>query len=133
MTIINVNSSSDFGSNDNCLYIISHDISLSAYATNPLGLGKDCVLKFEGGSLVGGKLKGDATYIDAPLVKVFSGVTLSGSFKNAEWPVEWWGASPALEPELDTNTSSYFCDEVFINEAITQVANTDFGGKVILN
>ena len=102
----------------NTIYEIRDVFDLDAKAvTIPAG----CVLKFEGGSLRNGELIGQRTVIDASLVEIFDTIFLSGTYVNAEWNVEWFGAS-----------DSVLNNDLIINYAIDQLYNIG-GGTLVFN
>ena len=68
------------------------------------------------------QLIGNNTLIEAGMFHIFDeSVGLSGSFTNAEWPAEWWGAK---SDGSDAAPS--------INRALQQIANTDKQGTLLL-
>lgn len=53
-----------------------------------------CVLKFEGGSISNGILKGNSNDIVSPRYKIFENIKFSGHFSVPEVYPEWWGGYP---------------------------------------
>lgn len=74
----------------NTRYIIQYDYDLNgATLTIPEG----CVLDFQGGSFSNGKIKGNLTLIEAPLVKILGeDLITDGSWNLDKINVEWFGA-----------------------------------------
>ncbi len=68
------------------------------------------------------QLIGNNTLIEAGMFHIFDeSVGLSGSFTNAEWPAEWWGAKSDGSDAAPA-----------INRALQQIANTDKQGTLLL-
>lgn len=73
----------------NTIYEIRYNFDLDG---GTLTVPNNCVLKFNGGSIGNGTLIGDNTCIDSVAAKIFSGITLSGTFIEQESYPEWFGA-----------------------------------------
>lgn len=75
----------------NTIYVIQKDFTIEK--TTTLVIPANCILDFEGGSINGGKIKGNNTTIKASPVKIFSTETaLVGSWNVVYWYPEWFGA-----------------------------------------
>ena len=57
-----------------------------------INIPEDCVLKFNGGLIKNGALKGRNTILEASLYKVFDGVSFTGSWSADCIKPEWFGA-----------------------------------------
>lgn len=80
---------------DNTIYEIKYDFNLEK---RTISVPQDCVLFFNGGKLLNGKLVGNETNIQANIHNhIFDNVTMSGTFVNSEFYVDWFGASPGLK------------------------------------
>ena len=109
---------------------IQTDITLLSSTT----LGANSVLVFENGAMINANsevtLTGSSTTIEAPLVQIFGdNVHLGGSFVNAEWPAEWWGAKSEYIPSNQTENLDM---SGFINRALQEIANTGRQGTLLL-
>lgn len=77
----------------NTIYEIRYDFDLNgAELTIPIG----CIMKFDGGSLTNGTLKGNDTLICGRLSDIFDNVVLKGSYKNKECDLIWWGVKTSI-------------------------------------
>src|SRR5690606_26892626 len=75
---------------DNTIYEITEDYDL---AGETLVIPKNCVLRFNGGSIKNGIIQGDATKIEASPYNIFEQYTLlTGNVTNSCLYVEWFGA-----------------------------------------
>lgn len=80
----------DMISEENTIYVIKWDFDLGG---EDVTISKNCVLKFEGGSLSNGTVVGQNTFIDADPVEIFgSDITLDGTWSVTEAYPEWFGA-----------------------------------------
>ncbi|MDY5335589.1 MAG: hypothetical protein SPG97_02400 [Bacilli bacterium] len=106
-------------STTNTKYVIKYDYVLGEDITMP----ENCILEFDGGNISGAyTITGTNTCINASLVKIFNtNVTLTGTFKNGEWNVEWFG----------TNGNG-LNNNIYINYAIEQLNNIG-GGDLIFS
>ena len=71
----------------NVVYVISYAYTISGSVTVPAG----CALEFAGGSINGGTLVLNGTYLYGN-IKFGTGITISGTLKNDTIYPEWWGA-----------------------------------------
>ena len=108
-----------------------------------IGLDRSCtlapniMLRFENGAKITANssvtLTGSNTTIDAPPVQIFGdNVHLGGSFVNAEWPAEWWGARNDGMATQDETTHLFIGAEVAINRALEEIARTGTQGTLVL-
>ncbi len=75
---------------ENTIYIIESVYKLDGTIELPIG----SIIRFDGGAIEGGVLKGNYNEIVAPKYKIFSHVSLIGHFSvNYVYP-EWWGGYP---------------------------------------
>lgn len=82
---------------ENTIYEIRNEFDLGGQTKEIPG---GCVLKFEGGKLSDGTLKGNNTYIDEEdNLHIFDGVSFTGTFKNTFVNVCWFGAVSSLMPD----------------------------------
>ncbi len=72
----------------NTIYEIRYDFNLGG---EEVEIPENCVLKFEGGSLRNGGIKGSSTKIDASVYAIFNNVYLTGTYNNNESYPEWFG------------------------------------------
>lgn len=108
----------DIVNEPNTIYHIQYDYDLQgATITIP----ENSILFFDGGSYSNGKIVGQGSNIKAERYQIFKSIELGGTF-NCDFPVEWFGAS-----YKKTN------NEVYINELIKQLYNTENGGVVSLS
>lgn len=87
---VNTLTDSLFENLQNTIFIIQYDYIIPEGST--VNLPKNSILKFEGGSIRGGILKGSYTEIDAGIFSIFSNITLSGIWKNTYCYAAWFGA-----------------------------------------
>lgn len=71
------------------IYEIRYDFDLQG---STLTLPENCVLKFVGGRIANGTLRGTNTKIDADAVEIFSNITFTRSWLVDAIYAEWWGA-----------------------------------------
>lgn len=93
----------------NTIYEIKYDFNLNAATVT---LPANVTLKFNGGSLTNGTLRGNNTTIDAADVKVFDNITFTGTYKGALNAI-WVGAVPTTttannSPIIQRWFSSYY-------------------------
>lgn len=75
--------------NDHTIYEIRYEFNLcGAEVTIPKG----CVLKFEGGKIYNGTLKGNFTDVNAGIIQVFNNIKFTGNWIVKESYPEWFGA-----------------------------------------
>ena len=86
-----------YGAKDNTVFYITLDFDLGGQTVN---LPESSVLKFEGGTLRNGSIMGANTRIDAPLIAIFSNVSLKGIWVLDGVRAEWFGARPN-RPNVD--------------------------------
>ena len=95
----------------NTIYEIRYDFDLGG---ETIEMQEGCTLKFCGGSLDNGTIKGNHTEIDAQISKIFGlQLTLDGSFSNEFIISEWYGA---------IGNSDYDCSFA-INKALNSPIN----------
>lgn len=74
----------------NTIYEIRYDFDING---ETIEMKEGCILKFEGGSLSNGTIKGNITEIKASANQIFNlQLTLDGSFNNEFFLSEWYGA-----------------------------------------
>ena len=73
----------------NTLYEIRYDFDLDG---KTIEVPEGCTLKFEGGSLGNGTVKGNETFVQASLFYILKTIVLTGTFTNSFFNVEWFGA-----------------------------------------
>jgi len=73
-------------SKENTIYIIQYDYDLNG---KEITVPKNCVLKFEGGSLNNGTLIGTNTLINSSPYFILNNIILSGQFYSENWFLEW--------------------------------------------
>ena len=95
-------------SDANTIYEIRYDFDLNgATITVP----DNCVLKFNGGSIDNGTLKGTGTMLEANLYQIFGeNLVFSGTFNIDEVYAEWWGAKSYVHKQSNINTDTAFWD-----------------------
>ena len=83
----------------NTTYVISRDYDLKGQT---LVMPKDCILKFRGGKLLNGKIKGNNTVIDAKKQLVLEKIEVSGTWINKNGYPEWFGATnnPSVDSKM---------------------------------
>ena len=112
-------------SDPNTIYEIEGGVIIAPSPDTVIEIAPNCVLRFKGdidttAPLI--TLVGNNTYIEAGSYQIFRDkVNLGGSFLNAEWPAEWWGAK---SDGTDAAPA--------INRALEQIANTDKQGTLLL-
>lgn len=76
--------------NDNTIFVLQYDFKL----VEDINIPKDCILKFEGGSIGGDyTLTGNNTSIEAGLVRIFdTSIILKGKWNVIDLYSEWFGA-----------------------------------------
>lgn len=73
----------------NTIYEVRYDFDL---ATGVVEMPAGSILKFNGGCISNGTLKGNNSQIDAEPVKIFDSITFTGSWMADAIYAEWWGA-----------------------------------------
>ena len=108
---------------ENTIYEIRYEFDLrGAEVAIPEG----CVLKFEGGKINNGTIKGDNTAIESALLHIFSlDTNLKGKFSIDSIKPEWFGA--IADYDIDTNIGTD--NTSYIQKAI-DVANVLNGGII---
>lgn len=95
------------------MYVVDKDYNLNSKIVN---VADGCRVKFEGGSLCNGELKGNNTQIEANYQHVFKdGLKLSGTWRTEAWLPEWFGAQ---------GKKGYY-DKEPIQRALDAANNTD--------
>ena len=75
---------------ENCIFVIKGNLNLN---NDIISLKKNCILKFENGSICNGSIIGFSTYVDAnPYYQIFNDVEIIGTWSNSEAYAEWFGA-----------------------------------------
>ena len=72
---------------ENCIYYIKYDFDLN---NQTITIPKNCILKFEGGTLKNGTIKGTDTLIQNSLETIFCNIILTGTFTNNEAYISWF-------------------------------------------
>lgn len=104
---------STFFQKEGTVYSITKDYNLYG---KTISVADGCVIKFEGGSLSNGELKGNNTQIEANYQHVFkNGLRLSGTWRIEAWVPEWFGAQ---------GKNGYYDTEP-IQKALDAANNTD--------
>lgn len=75
-------------SKENTIYIIQYDYNLNGQT---IIVPDNSVILFEGGSISNGIINGVNTLICAGKVKIFENIKITGTFKNRESKVSWFG------------------------------------------
>lgn len=119
-------------SDANTIYEIRYDFDLNgATITVP----DNCVLKFNGGSIDNGTLKGTGTMLEANLYQIFGeNLVFSGTFNIDEVYAEWWGAKSYVHKQSKINSDFPFWDTPQEVEALPDCSSAfnkalDFCGK----
>lgn len=86
----------------NTIYIIQYDYDLDNATIN---IPDGCILKFEGGSISNGRLKGKDTKVESSIVSIFKNITFSGIWCIKDLNPEWFYEK--AKPEID-NVNSRF-------------------------
>ena len=73
----------------NTIYEVRYNFDLDG---DTLTIPEGCVLKFNGGKISNGTIRGAKTSIESSLYQIFDNVTISGSWLNYEMYIEWFGA-----------------------------------------
>ena len=120
----------------NTIYVIQHDYVLN----NDITIPKNCVLKFEGGSISGGySIIGQDTGIEADLVQIFGDNTIfSGTWIVNELNIRWFGAkgdnktndTRAFKNCIESPAVSRRLYKVLINQGIYLIDNTIYLPKI---
>lgn len=77
---------------ENTIYEIRYDFEIGGTSSSPFEMPINSVLRFIGGKLTGGFLKGVDTCIHASVDQIFDNVSLLGSWNVDECYPEWFGA-----------------------------------------
>lgn len=106
---------SKFNKRSNTIFIIKYRCELNGL----LELESHCVLDFQGGYIASpnkdGVIVGSSTHIVSSKYQIFYDITLSGSFINHTFPVEWFG---------QTGSSAYSMDDsIAINTSLQNTKN----------
>ena len=121
----------------NTIYVIQYDFTLGEDITIP----ENCVLKFDGGSIIGKHaIAGQNTIIDAMLVKIFdTNISIVGSWNITEAYPEWFGAkgdgvtddSTFIEKCINIFKLTCFSSEktYFVNNIIVKTSSSNIDGK----
>lgn len=118
-------------SDSNTIYEIRYDFDLNG---KTLEVPENCTLKFEGGSLNNGTIKGNETYIQAIQTKIFSKLTLLGIYSNKDTYVEWFGAIPNKDYKEDSyEYIQYAIDNTPVNSTLIFKNDYFSSNQIILN
>ncbi len=135
-TILQGNQTGNPFAYSNTIYVIDDYVIINPDNALPIQIASNCILRFTGagdpdvnnngrGLLRGStpiKLVGNNTRIEAGDYHILDdNIDLGGSFLNAEWPVEWWGAK---SDGTDAAPA--------INRALEQIGGTDKQGTLLL-
>lgn len=99
--------------NANTIYEIRYDFDLNG---KTISLPRECVLKFDGGSLVNGKLIGDQTSIEGTLYNIFNNVILEGRYANYTSNLVWWGAKSGVGVDNSTAIDCALKSNIYVVE-----------------
>lgn len=127
----------------NTIYEICYNFDLASETVN---LPSNCILKFEGGKLMNGKLGGESLYISANHTPIFSNTQIIGTLLNREYPIIWNGVypndssidcTPVIEGLLPLNipirflSGEYYLSELLINntdsDKVALMGEEDYG------
>lgn len=78
---------------ENCIYYIKYDFDLN---NQTITIPKNCILKFEGGTLKNGTIKGTDTLIQNSLETIFYNIIITGTFTNNEAYISWFYADGTI-------------------------------------
>lgn len=84
----------------NTIYEIRYDFN----NIGTINLKPNCVLKFIGGHVSNGIIKGDNTTIEGAEYGALDNVILTGSYTNSESDLSWWGCIPYTETNQFNNS-----------------------------
>lgn len=73
----------------NCIYVIQYDYDLNGSILN---IPKNCVLKFDGGSVKNGTMVLNNTIIESEPYKIFENIQFQGKYNIPKAYAEWFGA-----------------------------------------
>lgn len=107
--LVSTTDMSVFNQRGNTIFIIKSKCILN----DRLELGPNCVLDFQGGYIASpnknGVIVGSNTHIASSKYQIFHDITLSGSFINYTFPVEWFGkigpSQHGIDDSIAINTS----------------------------
>ena len=106
---------------DNTIYEIRYDFEVGGTPTNPFAIPNNCVLKFNGGTLANGYIKGLNTAIEAPISKIFtSNLYISGIWDVSVAYPEWFGAK-SNDNTFDCRESIQKCVDSFNSSVLTNI------------
>lgn len=109
--------------------VIKENIYLAKYKGAVI-IGPDCILDFQGGTIMGGILKGERTKIlSSYYYKIFEDIDIQGSWDVEYWVPQWFGAkgdgvNDDTEPIKITHRVAY-------NSAVEGVPEKEMGEMVI--
>lgn len=119
-------------SDANTIYEIRYDFDLNG---TTITVPDNCALKFNGGSIDNGTLKGTGTMLEANLYQIFGeNLVFSGTFNIDEVYAEWWGAKSYVHKQSKINSDFPFWDTPEEVEALPDCSYAfnkalDFCGK----
>lgn len=91
----------------NTIYEIRYDFHIDGTEDNPLEIPEKSILKFNGGKLYGGVMKGSNTVINAATCQIFgSDISFDGTFLNKTLYVDWFGAKANDKSAASTNVTA---------------------------
>lgn len=106
--------------NTNTIFVIKYDFELAEDITIPA----NCVLEFDGGSMSGGTIYGNGCEL---IGNINIPITLNsdGNFKNTEWQLEWFGATPnpvtGYEDGISCATELQHCIDFIPSKSVIKV------------
>lgn len=107
---------------DNTIYEIRYDFDLNG---KTLEVPANCVLKFEGGKLFNGSIKGNYTAIYSIMTQIFDdSFTFSGTFDIEAWYPEWFGAVSGTRDIMSTKAI-----QAALNASNTNIKNVRLTGR----
>ena len=95
------------------LFEIKYDFDLHG---ETLKMPADCILKFEGGHFINGKILFDETIIESSYSEVFDQIAVEGTIANREVRLSWWRL--AYDKKIN--------DAILINQVIEAIDNCVF-------
>lgn len=97
----------------NTVYEIRYDFDLNSETINTP---KDCILKFEGGSISNGNINGDSCFLSGNLSNILNNVILKGTYKNLKSNLIWWGVNTKINYDNSDKIQNCFDSDIFYIE-----------------